>query len=312
VAWTGLSLLLLLGLVCWVALSTWFTAWKLTHPPRRTYASAVARGKPGTPDELTPPRRYSGWQLPTARGSLGVWEIDGDDPDGAIVIFTHGWGDSRIGALARIEALAPGAAKVIAWDLPGHGVSPGICRLGADEHELLLLLTERVRTEGRSVVLVGASLGAGVSIVAAAAMHPEQPAAVVAEAPYRVPKTPAANVLGNEGLPVWPNLALALAALRGMFGARLGGEAFDRAAHAAKLRCPLLVLHGTEDDVCPAEDGRAIAAAASEGRWEVVEGGGHNDLWRPEGTGGACAAIVRAFLASCLAAPVDNPGPADR
>jgi pimeloyl-ACP methyl ester carboxylesterase len=54
---------------------------------------------------------------------------------------------------------------------------------------------------------------------------------------------------------------------------------FDRAVLAARVKCPLVVLHGDLDAVCPVADGEAIAQAAARGKLVVVRGGGHLDLW---------------------------------
>src|SRR5438105_2541012 len=99
----------------------------LTHPARRTYASAVARGKPGDPSELGAALEFSAWGLKTGGLELPVWDIRGEREDGPVVVLTHGWGDSRIGALARLGAVAATASRVVAWDMRGHGEAPGIC-----------------------------------------------------------------------------------------------------------------------------------------------------------------------------------------
>ena len=61
-----------------------------------------------------------------------------------------------------------------------------------------------------------------------------------------------------------------------------GRSHYDRARAAALLRCPLLVLHGTDDAMGPLESARRIAAAAPQGRLVTIEGGGHLDLARVE------------------------------
>jgi pimeloyl-[acyl-carrier protein] methyl ester esterase len=45
------------------------------------------------------------------------------------------------------------------------------------------------------------------------------------------------------------------------------------------VACPLLVIHGEHDAICPPEDGRLIAHAAPEGSFACVFGGDHNRLW---------------------------------
>lgn len=277
----------------------------LTHPPRRTYATALSRGRPGDPSELPPgpggPRPFTAWSFAVAGATLPVWDIAGDDPDGPIIVLSHGWGDSRIGGLSRVGALAPVASRLVLWDMPGHGDAPGACALGTREVGHLRHLLDAVGAE-RPVILYGWSLGAGVSIAAAAGWDgtPAAVAGVIAEAPYRRPETPAANVLRLYGLPSGPTLTvtLALLGLRLGVGARWDARGiFDRADLAALLHVPLLVMHGDQDAVCPVADGRAIAAARR-GTPLVVEGGGHHGLWTEPEHAAACAAAVTAFVRS--------------
>ena len=291
----GLMLFLLLGLLVGWAACVVYTAWMLTHPPRRTYASAVARGRPGDPSELHPSRAFESWTLSSRGRSLPVWDIPGDRPDGPVVILTHGWGDSRIGTLARLPALVPHARRVIAWDLPGHGESPGICELGSAEWNDLHALVEEVRGQSREsrdlpIVLYGWSLGAGVSM--ALACNGSDFLGVIAETPYRFAPTPARNVLRLRGLPHRFTLAQAFALLRLILGR---GLAFDRVEHTRDLP-PLLVLHGTDDEVCPLEDGKLLAQRAG-GRVFPVPGGRHNNLWTEPAFADACAQAMGRFFA---------------
>ncbi|MFM9996545.1 MAG: alpha/beta hydrolase [Phycisphaerales bacterium] len=361
---TGLLILLAIGAAIFWATMVAHVAWMLAHPPRRTYASAVARGRPGEPSELDPPRAFQSWTFRSRGFEFPVWDIAGDDPAGPIVILTHGWADSRIGGLVRVNAIAPHASRVILWDLPGHGEAPGVCRLGTAEVKDLRALMDVVgekrrdeETQRRSdqspererrvgapapLVLYGWSLGAGVSIVVA--RDDARIAAVIAESPYRLPATPARNVLRARALPHRLTLPPALWLLGMLFrvgpqfrprqenaesaeGAKGRGEEqelrdsipgrepepgfprdsapsapsafslpFDRAAHAGALPCPLLVLHGTDDEVCPIEDGRAIAAAAPAGRIVEVAGGRHNDLWTEPANTERCEKAVVELL----------------
>jgi uncharacterized protein len=297
----GVLSLLAVGLaLLWLG-AVAYIARMLTHPPRRTYASAVAKGWPGDPGELDAPRRFESWTFRSRGLELPAWEIPGDDPGGPTVILTHGWADSRIGALARVEALAPVASRIIAWDLPGHGSAPGCSALGWGEAADLLALVDS-RAAAGGLALYGWSLGAGVSILAAA--H-AKPLAVIAESPYRFAATPARNVLVARGLPHRAVLAPALAIARAAVGRGRGdaGAPFDRAFHAGRLGCPLLVLHGRDDEICPIVDGRDIASAAPRGRIVEIEGGHHNDLWTDAALAARCSEAVRAFIREVGAAP---------
>jgi pimeloyl-ACP methyl ester carboxylesterase len=296
----GLAVLLLVGLLIALVAATWYTVHMLTHPPRRTYASALARNRAGDPGELDAgPRgkhRWSAWNLRWRNLDLPVWDIEGDKPDGPVIILSHGWGDSRIGGLTRTPALAAFASRLILWDMPGHGEAPGTCSLGNYEVESLLALVDRV---GSPAILYGWSLGAGVSIAAAARLDPARVSAVIAEAPYRLPQTPARNVLRSFGLPWRINLPLALTILGVRFGIGPKWRGFDRAELAAGLRVPLLVIHGAQDDICPVQDGRDIAQAAK-GPHEMIEldDAGHHSLWTDAKSSEGCAAAVDRFLSA--------------
>lgn len=180
--------------------------------------------------------------------------------------------------------------------------------MSARDHEALAAVLDELCRGGSPprgatpVVLFGWSAGAGASIVAAARnesteRRPWRIAGVIAEAPYRLPWTPARNVIRAGGLPWFLCGPLAFGALGLRLGVGPRWRGFDRASHAAALkgRVPLLVLHGADDEVCPVSNGREIASACG---GEIVEipRGRHNDLWVEESHRGVSVAAVRAFL----------------
>jgi fermentation-respiration switch protein FrsA (DUF1100 family) len=55
---------------------------------------------------------------------------------------------------------------------------------------------------------------------------------------------------------------------------------YDSLSKIAKVRAPLLVLHGDQDDIVPFESGRKLFEAASEPkRFYTIRGAGHNDTY---------------------------------
>ena len=59
------------------------------------------------------------------------------------------------------------------------------------------------------------------------------------------------------------------------------------------LRMPIVVIHGTKDELIPYEMGVAVAKAAPGAKLVPVEGGTHNDLpGLPRILARECAAIV--------------------
>lgn len=306
--WTGLAILLALGLFAAWTLLTVYTLWLLTHPPRRGYAFAVARGLPGDPSELIVPGRghtpFTEWTFTSHGAALPVWDIPADDPRGPIVILVHGWADSRVTSLQRVPALLAGASRVLIPELPGHGDAPGICRLGAREHEDVLALIDTLGHGDDPVrypiVVMGFSMGAGIALAAAAASA--RISSVVAEAPYRLPFTPARNVLALRGLPWRSNLPPALVLL-GLAFARTASWAsnsrapiFDRARLVERCPQSILILHAGEDEVSPIEDSRAIAVAAADATLIEIPGSGHADLWTDPRSYALCARAVHDFL----------------
>ncbi|MEM1071284.1 MAG: alpha/beta fold hydrolase [Planctomycetota bacterium] len=293
----GMAVLLGTGLVlAWASVCVW-TAWVLTHPPRRTYASALAKGRPGEPGEVRDSIRWTKQRVASRGVSLEAWTIEGDDPSAPTLVMTHGWADGKVGGLVRLEAVLPQCSRVIAWDMPGHGESGGGCRLGLVEADALLAVIDTLAPDD-DLVLLGWSMGAGISIDVARSL--DRVAGVVAEAPYRSAFTPAQRVLESQGLPwratLWP--ALLLVGLTRGRGPRwmLRGSPFDRARIARELRCPLLVLHGDLDSISPTDDGMAIAEAAPGGSFRSIEGATHNGMWTVDGTAPAAGEAVGSFL----------------
>lgn len=314
----GLLALLGLGLLIAIALGAWITGHHLRRPPRKTYGWALARNLPGEPGELDDPLAFEALELdlraddPKLKpfGRSPVWDIQGRDPSGPVIIWTPGWGDSRVGALARIRHLAPVARRVIAWDPPGQGDAPGKWPMAVREDRMLRELARwAATTHNAPILLAGSSMGAGLSLVAAVDLADQNAApiaGVIAEAPYRLPRVPARNYLRAVGHPHTWNIEL----VYGLMGLRLGagadwekahdGRAFDRAQWAAKLPCPLLVLHGDLDVISPPEDGKEIAERAEHAQLVMIEGGGHNDLWLKPEFERQCAGAVGRFVRSLV------------
>jgi pimeloyl-ACP methyl ester carboxylesterase len=314
-----LALLPLLALgagVYALVLLGWLTH-KLAKPPRRTFAVALAQGRPADPSQLPEALAFREFSFACDGLSLSAWEVTGKAPGGPTCVLTHGFGDSKLGGLSRVPALAACCSRLVLWDMPGHGESPGSCAQGTSEvlalRALLAALPRDAQGE-RGVVLYGWSMGAGVSIACAGLLlreakagqahmgepHPPRVRGIIAESPYRLARTPAENVLRVSGLPrgMWLRAALGLigASHRVPRELSLKDEAFDRAAWATRLQgVPLLVLHGSDDHVSPIEDGRAISQAA-QGELHELAGGGHFGLWTDSTSAASCALAAQQFV----------------
>ncbi|MFG0329700.1 MAG: alpha/beta hydrolase [Phycisphaerales bacterium] len=249
-------------------------AFGLTHPPRVTAGAAAARG--WWIDPVDAGFRYDEWTLDRPDGArLPVWDIHNPDCEsGPTVIMSHSWGGSRITSLQRLPFVIEGVARVIIWDMRGHGEA--LARrsgLGTPETDDLLDLIDRVTSESAPVLLYGSSFGGFVSIGAAA--RDERVIGVIADGAYRRTGEPIRGFLRFHRLPSWPIHGIVhrylFRRLRG-----LGGP--DRARVAAQLKAPLLVLHSRADPISPGDSARAIADAASDGHYVEFADATHLDL----------------------------------
>jgi len=134
----------------------------LRRPPRRTFGAALARGFPTEPKDVGLTGEPVTFRLPDEHTTEG-WVIRGDEPDGPIVVMSHGWSSGRFGLLVRAPLLTLFASHVVVYDLRGHGDSSApVTTMGPREVDDLLAIVEQVQPADdpdRRVVLFGSSMG---------------------------------------------------------------------------------------------------------------------------------------------------------
>jgi uncharacterized protein len=192
-----------------------------------------------------------------------------------VIAYFHGNG-GHIGYRAeRLLRFAREGYGVLMLEYRGYGGNPGTpteTGFYADGRAALAFLKREAIPPNR-LVLYGESLGSGVA-VALAGQH--QVAALILEAP----PTSVAEVAQCH-FPYVP-------------AARLVIDRFDSLARIAKVRGPVLILHGERDRVVPVRYGRALLDAAAEPKegWFAPEAG-HEDLARFGGLDVVVAFIER-------------------
>ncbi len=266
-----IGLLILFGFAAAVitAVGTLAIIHQLRHPPRNTYAKAMAHDNPIDPADLGLAATEFTFRLSNGATSPG-WLIQGQDQTSGggggapLIIVTHGWGESRVSVLPVVPMLAGLARAVVVYDLRAHGDSTAKrSDLGTTEVDDLLAIVDQLEPALGPVVFYGCSIGAGISI-AAAAQAPDSATGqrirgVIGEGVYRLGMEPIYGFFHIRDWPTWPFLWLV--GLHLNFWVKRD-SLFDRARHAARLRCPLLLLHGMADHITPIASARAIAAAA--------------------------------------------------
>jgi uncharacterized protein len=179
-----------------------------------------------------------------------------------VLLHFHGNGENletlrRSGLLEELQAFQ---IPFLVVDYPGYGRSKGsaseesILRNGAGAVKWL-----KNRFADHSIILCGWSLGASVAVQTAQ-------------------KTGLAN--GMVAMSTWTSLR-DVASLH--FSEWLVGFALTEhynALQAAKdITCPVLMIHGEEDDLIPASQGKKVASAMkAPTRWVLLPSVSHNDL----------------------------------
>jgi len=207
--------------------------------------------------------RIHGWWIPSPESRLAT-------------LFLHGNAGNLTHRAGHIREVTAAGSSVLIIDYRGYGKSegrPSEHGLYADAEAGYRYLLDAGHGP-KSVVLHGESLGTAVAVNLAAS---HECGGVVLEAPFT-----SAREVGSRVLPLIGSLIT---------------WGFDSKRKIPDVRAPVLVIHGTADEVIPFDLGQALFSAAREPKsfW-AVEGSGHNDLL--ETAGAAYRQRLSAFYAS--------------
>jgi len=218
------------------------------------------------------------------------------DPRAAVVVvhgFTANRRDPSVVAIA--QALADDGYAVVTFDARGHGDSPGACTLGDDERLDVAAAVRAARSLSDAVVVVGASMGAIAALRYAAAPTAGPVDGVVtvscpARWQLRTMRTVLAAVLTQTPPGRWflrnrAGVTVAPARRRGASPESL----------AARVECPLAIVHGLADRFMPAlEASRLHERAPGQRRLDLVPAMGH--AFSDEATSTIVAAVAWCLL----------------
>ena len=230
----------------------WALQRRLVYFPETASPGEAARVLPGARDVT----------LRTQDGlDLSAWLVPAraETDRGWAVLVLPGNGGNRAGraGLARLRGQA--GFTVLLVDYRGYGGNPGSPSeegLALDADAAVALLEEEGFSAERTVYL-GESLGTGVAS-ALASRHP--PAGLVLRSPF--------TELADVGSHHYPWLPVRL----------LLRDRFPVVEHVRRGGVPLVVIHGTADEVVPSSPSAEVAAAAPDLVEEkVLAGVGHND-----------------------------------
>jgi fermentation-respiration switch protein FrsA (DUF1100 family) len=206
-------------------------------------------------------------------------------PADATIIYFHGNG----GNIANVgwvgERFAVHGFNVLLFDYRGYGESGGETRdesgLYADGDAALAYVLNERGVAPEKIVLYGQSLGTAVVVDLASRRNC---GAVILESGLSSASDMATTSV--PWLPRWLHF--------------LGRNRFESARKLASVRAPILITHGDPDTIIPADQGRALFAAANQPKKLIIfPGAGHNVF----GSGGEpYLALVGAFIRDSLKA----------
>ena len=216
-------------------------------------------------------RHLHGWLIAPVAGT--------DAPHPAIIVI-HGWGGNAAVMLPLARPLHQAGFATLFLDARCHGASDddsfaSLPRFTEDVERALDWLAARADIDAGRIALIGHSVGAG-AVLLAASRRPDV-AAVVSVAAFSHPAAMMRRWLATKRIPEWPAGRYVLGYVQKTIGHR-----FDDIAPVstiARVRCPVLLVHGADDDVVPLGDARLILAARAHEAVELlVLGGGHDSF----------------------------------
>ena len=243
------------------------------HPTRDQYSTPESHRKNGGVEEI--------WFLSRDGTRLHGWFLRSVGAAKATILHFHGNAGNLSGHVDFVSWLPPEGYNVLVWDYRGYGNSEGSpSRAGIHEDGLAALeyLRSRRDIDATRIVIFGQSLGGAVALDAVASSDRKGIACVVVDSTFASYQRQANSVVGGTlfTIPfVW-----ALVSESHSPGSRIGEIS----------PVPVLVIHGTADDIVPFCIGREVFDAAREPKefWEIPEGE-HIDalgyralIWRPQ------------------------------
>jgi pimeloyl-ACP methyl ester carboxylesterase len=248
-------------------------------------------------------------ELPEGAGEVGTTMaaifFPPPTPDDPVVVYWHGnadqigWGGAYVGALLREHKLGTYAVEYPGYGHARHGVSAPSEEAMYTAAELMVEHLTKPKSDGGlgvppdKVVLMGQSIGGSVALELAARGHgaallllcPFSSLSAMVDVAFPI-VTPALRIFPFLLLDKFDNLGKAET---GIIGAAKNVAELDTASRYAaadsepepelepQRRLPILLAHGTEDEIVPFAQGKELAAALG-AQMVVLENAGHNNV----------------------------------
>lgn len=177
------------------------------------------------------------------------------------VLFSHGNAEDIGDDEPLLERIRAAGFAVFAYDYQGYGTSegrPSERHAYEDENAAYQFLVQSMHVQPSRIIAFGRSVGSGPACDLAS-RHPV--AGLILESAF----TSAFRVMTRVRV--------------------LPFDKFDNLRKIKSVRCPVLIIHGTEDSVINISHGKELFAAANEPKQALwIEGANHNDVASIGGT----------------------------
>jgi hypothetical protein len=213
--------------------------------------------------------QLSAWYVPAAEGATTL-------------LFAHGNAGNISHRLQTVQMFHEMGLAVLIFDYRGYGESqgnPSETGTYRDAFAMWNYLVEERGVDPTGIVVAGRSLGGAVAAWLAAEVDP---GALILESTFT--SVPA---LAAEVYPLLPSRLL-------------NRFEYDTERYLAAVACPVLIIHGREDEITPFEHGRKLFSVAPQPKEFVELEGGHNDAYVRSGV--RYREAIVAFLAQHLEA----------
>ncbi len=220
---------------------------------------------PRYPEGFAPPENYGlhaeeVWVTASDGVKLNAWFFPNAEAP-KVLLYLHGNAENMGYGLGRMKLLSRLAVNLMALDYRGYGKSEGkpdeagVCR---DAEAAYRYLIESRGFTAKDIIVHGQSLGGAVAIDLASR---HECGGLIVESSFTSAREMARRML------LIPFLEYAVR------------SRFNSLAKISRVGAPVLIIHGTRDDVVPFSMGQKLYQAAREPkRFWAVEGAGHNDL----------------------------------
>lgn len=197
--------------------------------------------------------KLHGWWIPAREGGEGR----------ATILWMHGNAGNISHRLHNARLLHDLLGlNLFLFDYREYGISEGkVSEKGTycDAEGAVAYLESRPDVAAHRIIYFGRSIGSAVAVELATR---KAPAALILESPMTSIKAIASAIL--PWLPIGSLLS----------------TRYDSLAKVGRVRAPLLVLHGTADEIVPFAQGRELFEAANEPkRFHAIDGAHHNDTY---------------------------------